>query len=243
MNKLTAAFLSLAASAAFGLSSCAVPGERAGNGLPTGSAASGASTGSPTPDALQSAVPAATATASATAAAPTSTQSPEEALTAFTFPDGHVGFSYPSEWSVRGVDRSDGGMQAIIADASGNELASVTSGTAASDATGPVARTVLDAAPVPDLTDADGGKVSFGFAFDSFADHVAFHMGVRRAADFLPGTESAGFAHVTLPNGDSTAKVIFADPAFDSVESAKAWMVTPQYSQLKRLLLSLNYKG
>ncbi|MEO5778262.1 MULTISPECIES: hypothetical protein [Arthrobacter] len=242
MNQRTAALLSLAASAALGLSSCAVPGERAGSGLPAGSTAPAASTGSPTPGSGPAAGPTGPAAASAPAATPTSAQPSAVAVTVFTFPDGHVSFSYPSEWSVRVVARGEGGMQATIADASGNELASVTSGTAASDATGPVARTVLDAAPVPGLTGADGGQLSFGFAFDSFADHVAFHMGVRREADFQPATESAGFAHVELPNGDSTAKVIFADPAFDSVDSAKAWMATAQYSQLKRLLLSLSYK-
>ncbi len=241
MNQRTAAYLSLAMSAALGLSSCAAAGERAGNDGPAASAAPASSAESPTPETSQAAGTAA-ATASATAGAQaTATPAPAPALADFTFPDGHLSFSYPADWSVRLVDSPDGGTRAVIADAGGNELASVTTGTNASDATGPVARTVLDAAPVANLRDAAGGQLSFGFAFDSFADHVGYHMGMRREADFDPSTQSAGFAHVELPNGDAIAKVIFADPAFGSVDSAKAWMATEQYSQLKRMLLSLSY--
>ncbi len=241
MNQRTAAYLSLAMSAALGLSSCAVAGERAGNDGSAASADPVSSAASPAPEPSRTAGTA-TATASATAGAQaTPAPAPAPALADFTFPDGHVSFSYPADWSVRLVDGPDGGTRAVIADAGGNELASVTTGANASDATGPVVRTVLDSAPVPALKDAAGGQLSFGFAFDSFADHVGYHMGVRREADFDPSTESAGYAHVELPNGDAIAKVIFADPAFGSVDSAKAWMATEQYSQLKAMLLSLSY--
>lgn len=243
MNQRTAAYLSLAMSAALGLSSCAVAGERAGTDGLAASADPASSAASPTRETSQAASTAA-ATASATAGAQaTATPAPDPApaLADFTFPDGHLSFSYPADWSVRLVDGPAGGTRAVIADAGGNELASVTTGTNASDATGPVVRTVLDAAPVANLRDAAGGQLSFGFAFDSFADHVGYHMGIRREADFDPSTESAGYAHVELPDGDAVAKVIFGDPAFGSVDAAKAWMATEQYSQLKAMLLSLSY--
>ena len=164
----------------------------------------------------------------------------------FTFPDGHVSFSYPSSWSVRTVGSPENagklqGVQAVIADATGNELASVVSSTSASTASGPVARTVLDAAPVPGLKDADGEQLAFGFAFDSFADQSDFHMSVRKQRDFAPSVSNSGSAYISFANGGAEAKVLFGSPAFASVDAAKAWMTTEQYSQLKRLLLSLKY--
>ena len=132
-------------------------------------------------------------------------------------------------------------MQAVIADATGNELASIISSTNASNASGPVARTVLDAAPVPGLKDVDGEQLAFGFAFDSFADQSDFHMSVRKQRDFAPRSPTPAPPTSASANGGAEAKVLFGSPAFASVDAAKAWMTTEQYSQLKRLLLSLKY--
>jgi len=244
--------LAAALAAALGLSSCAVAGQSAGQSAgETGPASAAAA--APT---QQESSPAASAEAAGTAAAPapTSTAAATAAPTAsavagvktFTFPDGHLSFSYPSNWSIRMVGSPGNaaklrGVQAVIADPTGNELASVVSSTNASSASGPVARTVLDAAPVPGLKDVDGEQLAFGFAFDSFADQSDFHMGVRKERDFAPGVTDAGYSHVQFPNGGAEAKVLFASPAFASVDAAKAWMTTEQYSQLKRLLLSLKY--
>jgi hypothetical protein len=164
----------------------------------------------------------------------------------FTFPDGHLSFSYPSEWSVKTVGSAGNaaklrGVQAVIADATGNQVASIVSSTASSTASGPVARTVLDAAPVPGLKDADGEQLAFGFAFDSFADQSDFHMSVRKERDFAPGVSESGSAYISFANGGAEAKVLFGSPAFASVDAARAWMTTEQYGQLKRLLLSLKY--
>jgi hypothetical protein len=250
MNRTTTfPSLALAAALAAGvaLSSCAAQGQRAGE-TGTGPAS--------TPAPAQSSGPAATAEPSATASAPepaptatspaAPTAAPVAGVKTFTFPDGHLSFSYPSDWSIRTVGAPENaaklqGVQAVIADATGNELASVTSSTSASSASGPVARTVLDAAPVPGLKDVDGEQLAFGFAFDSFADQSDFHMGVRKQRDFAPSVTEAGYSHVQFPNGGAEAKVLFGAPAFPSVDAAKAWMTTDQYSQLKRLLLSLKY--
>ena len=72
------------------------------------------------------------------------------------------------------------GVRAVIADSTGNELASVVSSTSASSASGPVQRTVLDAAPVPGLKDTDGDQLVVGFGVDSFADQTDYHMSMRR---------------------------------------------------------------
>ena len=37
----------------------------------------------------------------------------------------------------------------------------------------------------------------------------------------------------------AVAKVVFGSPAFDSVDAAKAWMATDQYSELKKIFLTL----
>ena len=246
--------LAAALAAALGLSSCAAAGQRAGE------TASGPASSATTAPAPQESGPAASAASSAPAATPTPTSSaasgtpsaatPTSSAVAgvkiFTFPDGHVSFSYPSNWSVRTVGSPENagklqGVQAVIADATGNELASVVSSTNASTASGPVARTVLDAAPVPGLKDADGEQLAFGFAFDSFADQSDFHMSVRKERDFAPSVSNSGSAYISFANGGAEAKVLFGSPAFASVDAAKAWMTTEQYSQLKRLLLSLKY--
>ena len=245
--------LAAALAAALGLSSCAAAGQRAGE-TASGPAAS-ASTAPP-----QESGPAASAASSAPAATPAPTSSatsgtPSAAtptagavagVKTFTFPDGHVSFSYPSNWSVRTVGSPENagklqGVQAVIADATGNELASIVSSTNASNASGPVARTVLDAAPVPGLKDVDGEQLAFGFAFDSFADQSDFHMSVRKERDFAPSVSNSGSAYISFANGGAEAKVLFGNPAFASVDAAKAWMTTEQYIQLKRLLLSLKY--
>lgn len=245
--------LSLAAAlaAALGLSSCAAAGQRAGE------TASGPASAATTAPAQQESGPAASATSSAAAAtpAPTASGTPAPAtptasavagVKTFTFPDGHLSFSYPSGWSIRMVGSAENagklqGVQAVIADATGNELASIVSSTSASNASGPVARTVLDAAPVPGLKDVDGEQLAFGFAFDSFADQSDFHMSVRKERDFAPPVSNSGSAYISFANGGAEAKVLFGSPAFASVDAAKAWMITEQYSQLKRLLLSLKY--
>jgi hypothetical protein len=101
--------LALAATlaAGLGLSSCAAPGQRAGE---TGSGTASATAAAPT---QQESEPAASAEPSATAATPapavtatspaTPTAGAEASVKTFTFPDGHLSFSYPSDWSIRVV--------------------------------------------------------------------------------------------------------------------------------------------
>jgi hypothetical protein len=254
-------FLALAATlaVALGLSSCAAAGQRAGE---TESAPAGAVSSAPQ-DPGASTAPSATADASApssatsasaasspatttASASPSADAAPVAGATTFRFPDGHLSFSYPSNWSVRTVGEPGNaknlqGIQAVIADATGNEVASIVSSTTAGTASGPVQRTVLDAAPVPGLKDADGQQLAFGFAFDSFADQTDFHMSVRKEGDFAPSLADSGSAYVSFANGGAEAKVLFDSPAFASVDAARAWMTSEQYGQLKRLLLSLQY--
>lgn len=268
MNKSKIVFLSVAVAAGIGLSSCAGPGQ-AGD---AGDAGKGAAAPSPAAAAPTEA-PSSTAAASSPAAAAASTVSPSASATpssppaptpapgsegpegsaglaSFTFPDGHLSFSYPENWTIRleksdpAADRLPGAdaVAAVLADATGNELLAITSQAYGGDASGPVLRTVLDNAPVPGLRDKSGEQLDFGFAFDSVADHPQFHMGIRKSRDFEPAPESSGSTRVALAHGDLDTRVYFGTPAFPSIDAAKAWMATKQYGELKQLLLSVRYQ-
>lgn len=258
MNKPKLIFLSAALAAVVGLSACGAPGQagQSGQGASQSSAA-GSQTASSSPPAstsspAQSATPTGSPSASATPSVAKPTPSPDGSagLTSFTFPDGHVSFSYPKNWTIRvektapsanrppGVDP----VQAVLADETGNELLAITSNAYGGGASGPVLRTVIDNAPVPGLKDTSGGQLDFGFAFDSFADHPEFHMGIRRSREFEPSPESSGSTFVPMANGLLDAHVLFDTPAFPSIDAAKAWMATEQYLELKRLLLSVKYQ-
>jgi hypothetical protein len=261
MNKPNIVFLSAALAAGVGLSSCGAPapagtGQGAAQSSPAGgqaaasSPAAGAS--AQTPSATSTGSPSASAAPSATTATATPTPSPDGSATrkTFTFPDGHLSFSHPTDWTVRvektapsanqppGVDP----VQAVLADGTGNELLSITSNAYGGGVSGPVLRTVLDSAPVPGLKDTSGEQLAFGFAFDSFADHPEFHMGIRRSREFEASPESSGSTQVPLANGLLDTRVLFSTPAFPSIDAARAWTSTEQYIELKRLLLSVKYQ-
>jgi hypothetical protein len=265
MNKTV--FVSAALAAVLGLSACGASGALApagqsgqpGQGASAQPSTEGARPGPSSATATASAAePSATSTGSPSAsadpsvAAPTATPGAEASavLTSFTFPDGHLSFSYPANWTVRlektapsanqppGVDP----VQAVLADQTGNELLAVTSNAYGGGASGPVLRTVLDNAPVPGLKDTSGEQLDFGFAFDSFAGHPEFHMGIRKSREFEPSPESSGSTLVPLANGFLDTRVLFGIPAFPSIDAAKAWMDTEQYGSLKRLLLSVKYQ-
>lgn len=251
MNKRNTVILSAALAAALGLAACSTAGQTSAG--PTTAGQGSATGGSTTPAATTSPqqTPASSGPASATpTATPTATGGSDAAagFATFTFPDGHLSFAYPKDWKVT-VAKGDAGPQppagvdpvmATVADETGDELLSITSGAYGGGASGPVLRTVLDAAPVPGLKDTSGEQLDFGFAFDSFADRPEFHMGIRKSREFEPSPESSGSSQVELAHGIMETHVIFGTPAFGTVDAAKAWMNTEQYAKLKRILLSLS---
>ena len=258
MNKSRIVFLSAALAAGVGLSSCGAAGPAAQGTAAPSTAAAGQtdapSSATATPFPTRPATPAGSPSASATPSEtkPTATPSPDGSagLASFSFPDGHVSFSYPKNWTVRVEKSAPSANQppgvdpvlAMLADETGDELLAVTSNAYGPGVSGPVLRTVLDNAPVPGLKDTSGGQLDFGFAFDSFADHPEFHMGIRKSREFEPSPESSGSTYVPLANGFLDTHVLFGTPAFPSVEAAKAWMATKQYGELKKLLLSVKYQ-
>jgi hypothetical protein len=272
MNK--SVFLSVSLAAVLGVSSCGAagaPGPAARSGASAQSSAAGTPPApSPSASARETSAPAIPPSASAApspakpaatpAASPaatpraTPTAAPvppaSDGLTSYTFPDGHLSFSYPANWTTRVEKTAPSGnqppgvdpVQVVLADQTGNVLLAVTSNAYGGGVSGPVLRTVLDNAPVPGLKDTSGEQLDYGFAFDSFAEHPEFHMGIRRSREFEPSPEGSGSTLVPLPNGLLDTRVLFDTPAFPSVDAAKAWMATGQYASLKRLLLSVRYQ-
>ncbi|UZX01982.1 hypothetical protein F8G81_04610 [Arthrobacter sp. CDRTa11] len=211
--------------------------------------------------------PAQTAPAAAPTTAPSQPAAQAVALQTFTFPDGHVSFQYPAGWSVRteqgpylSEETKASSMGAIVSDAAGGEVAHVFSGFYGDGTGGWVKRTVLDSAAVPGITDKSGNPLKFGFASDQgLADPAegmatpaqpadsrpSYFMDVRLSSEFEAGERSSGTNQIMMPNGAMSARVLFdfeKQPIFASPETAKAWMNSVQYTQLKALLLSLRYQ-
>jgi hypothetical protein len=183
---------------------------------------------------------------SVSAVPPEPTQAP---LKSFTFPDGHISFSYPAGWSVR-TQRGPGSdgppwqpLEAIVSDATGDDLASISSGANGIGCTaGPVTRTVLDRAPVPGLRETDGTTPHFGFDVESTGGTDYYSMEVSNPRFLQEGEGVAsGCSLLIMGNGGAQTRTIFGEPAFPSRDAAKAWMGTEQYAQLKALMLSLTY--
>lgn len=168
------------------------------------------------------------------------------ALKRFTFPDGHVSFSYPADWTVAtaaGPKLPGGNAHSRIAsvrDASGNVLATIQSGAYEGDASGPVAsRAVIDQAEVP-LPDQKRTAV---FAF--YADKLPngrnwYRMGIG-SGPLGAADKATGAGSVSLPNGILTAQAVFDEDApFVSLAAAKAWYAGKQGQQLRALFLSMS---
>ncbi|CAN7455174.1 hypothetical protein LJR078_003095 [Arthrobacter sp. LjRoot78] len=214
--------------------------------------------------------PTATPTAATPAtppATPSTAPARPAALGTFVFPDGHLSFSHPREWSVRTEqgpylteEAKAGAVVAVVTDDAGAEVARVLSGMYGDGAAGSVKRTVLDHAPVPGITDTSGNPAEFGFAADQIlpvpypgmpdptepADSTPayYFMDVRLAQEFLPTQDSSGTNQIRLPNGVMSAYVVFdseKQPVFATPDAAREWMGSERYAQLKTMLLSLRY--
>jgi hypothetical protein len=93
------------------------------------------------------------------------------ALQTFTFPDGHISFTYPAGWKIRteqgpylSAESKAGSVSAIVTDGSGSEVARLLSGMYGDGAAGRVKRTVIDQAPLKGSTTLE--PVHFGFDKD-----------------------------------------------------------------------------
>lgn len=168
------------------------------------------------------------------------------ALKTFTFPDGHISFAYPATWTVRTVPPTAGvpGVEAVVADAAGNDLLSLANGMTAGCAGGPVSRRVFEQEAVPEMTAPDGTEPIFGFVVESYGhgEGDAYFMGLSDPRSLEQGEGVASWCNlISTGNGGLSTRVLFNDPAFPNRGAARAWMATDQYAQLKGLLVSLTY--
>ena len=188
-------------------------------------------------------------------AAPKAPAAPvQPALKAFTFPDGHISFSYPASWSVR-TERGPGRegpprqVEAIVSDGTGSDLFSVSSGADAIGCTaGPAHRTVLDKAATPGMREADGTTPLFLFIVERITGQDRYAMAIMNPRNVQEGDVGSHCTLLVMGNGGALNRVIFDQPfdpvaksAFPNRQAAKAWMATEQYAQLKALIMSLRY--
>lgn len=179
----------------------------------------------------------------------------QPALKSFTFPDGHISFSYPASWSVR-TERGPGRegppwqpVEAIVSDRTGADLFRVSSGADGIGCTaGPAHRTVLDTAPVPGMREVDGTTPLFGFIVEHILGQDRYAMAVMNPRSLQEGYVGSHCTMLVMGNGGALNQVIFNQPlypeaksAFPNRQAAQAWMATEQYAKLKALMMSLRY--
>ena len=216
------------------------------------------------PSLSASATPSATALATPTATPSAEVPSPEvpappaapgqPALETFTFPDGHISFSYPGSWSIRtqrgpGREGPPKQVEAIVSDGTGADLFRLSSGADGTGCTaGPVNRTVFDKAPASGMREVDGTTPMFGFIVERSGGDDSYSMAVTNPRYLEEGDVGSRCTLLIMGNGGAQNSVIFHQsfypnpvPGFPSRQAAKSWMATEQYAQLKALMLSLKY--
>ena len=173
-------------------------------------------------------------------------------LATFTFPDGHISFEHPANWTIKTqqgpyldyVNETDKAksVEAHIYDEKGNKVSVIASGGYGGGAAGPSLLTVLDTQQVPNFPARDGDTVFAFIKYEHPVDHsVHYRMG-NMSAELVTNGEGTSGSYVRIAgNGASEAYVEFGTPAFNSLESAKAWMTSQQYGQLKTMLTSIRY--
>ncbi|MDN4644240.1 hypothetical protein [Arthrobacter sp. PsM3] len=133
-------------------------------------------------------------------------------------------------------------VEAHIYDETGNQVSVITSGGYGGGAAGPSLLTVLDSQPVPSFPVRDGATVFAFIKYENPVDHSVFYRMGNMGTEHVTNGEGTSGSYVRIVgNGASEAHVDFGSPAFSSPESAKAWMKTQQYSQLKAMLTSMRY--
>jgi hypothetical protein len=173
-------------------------------------------------------------------------------LATFTFPDGHISFDHPGNWTIKTqqgpyldyVNETDKAksVEAHIYDEKGNKVSVISSGGYGGGAAGPSLLTVLDTQPVPNFPARDGDTVFAFIKYEHPVDHSVFYRMGNMGAELVTNGEGNSGSYVRIVgNGASEAYVEFGSPAFNSLASAKAWMETRQYSQLKAMLTSVRY--
>lgn len=195
-------------------------------------------TATPTPTTTPSATPTPTPTTPAVATTlPIAPPVPVPTTKTFTFPDGHLSFVYPADWSVQteqgpylSPEAKEASQGATILDSAGDKVAIVNSGMYGDGTAGLVDRTVLDRAVVTGVRDTSGGQVEFGFSSNQ-PQYIPYEgpayegmpspqtgpvdgpptyvMDVRLSSELQSGISSSGTNQIRMPNGMMNAYVVF----------------------------------
>jgi hypothetical protein len=217
---------------------------------PTASASTAAATPAPVTPVTASAPAAPATAAAATAAVPT-------ASARFVSDSAGASFDLPSGWTAEeSTDRPEGypGTEISVRDGAGKKVADFYHGTAGGvgGACGPGPYTMYELDSAPALANrpwalAAGVRFSYrvldvrsaGGAFDFQLGLVDATTGQLQDSclmySFVAGAPQGtlSFADRTFQNGTG------GDPAFASLEEAKAYMMTPEYRKLKAMITSL----
>lgn len=181
--------------------------------------------------------PAASATASASAA-------PAAAdVKTYTFPNGHVSFKYPADWTVElftGSGSPSDSATATVVDASGTKQATVYSGRIADGVSHPVTRTVFESAPVPGLAAQPAPAAQYAFYVDRMDSNATYRMHLAAGAP-KSGQGTALDGIIRAGDGVIVADVQFIEKPFANDAAAKSWLAGTEGQALKALLLSISY--
>lgn len=204
------------------------------------------------------AVPAAPAT-SAAAATPAVPATPAagapvgEPGRAFTTSDGLYTFVLPGSWSAveETAPTLPGSPLSATAyslrDQDGVTVAWFTGGFYGDGATGPaVQHTVLDAAPLPNVTTTDGGPVHYAFSGYEPGEGLPMQFTASIGAGEPPcdGTYPVALGQVPIGgNGYTIFRAELAPDRFTGVAEAAAWMDSAEYTDLRDTLTSLTFHG
>jgi hypothetical protein len=197
-----------------------------------------------TPSATPSAIPTTTPTQAPTPTVPAAATTapvvpPVQVPTSqsYTFPDGHLSFTYPAGWSVRAEQgpfdppgTAEASRIVTVLDGSGAEVARVFNGNYADGTGGLVDRTILDRAVVPGVRATSGESVEFGFSSNQ-SQYIPYEgppyegmpsprsgpvdgpptyiMDARLTSELKAGISSSGTNQVRVPNGIMSAYVQF----------------------------------
>lgn len=104
----------------------------------------------------------------ASPAVPETPVAPVAASKTFTFPDGHISFDYPSNWTVQNDSSHPLGVN--VFDENGNKLVYAYSNVITGAIAGPATRTLFDSEKMPafPVDAAKQGSVAFAFSYEAY---------------------------------------------------------------------------
>lgn len=171
----------------------------------------------------------------------------------FTTADGLYTFMLPGSWTAVEEfaptlpDSPLSTTAYAIQDENGATVARFVGGFYGDGAAGPPVRhTVLDAAPLPNVTTTDGGAAHYAFTGYEPGGGLPMQFTASIGAGQPPrdGTYSPSLGQVPIGgNGYTIFRAEFAPDRFADLDNASAWMHSAEYAKLRNTLTSLTFIG